>query len=123
MKLNHLNNNHIKNNKEVISVGVLAVSAAMVVLIAVKVTAFIAAPARAENSIKKAVELSKLDSEEVDKHLAKSKEIADQLKNNNLFAPPPPKQHLSLRRTALLCYPLIRLTVLQREYCLLALAA
>jgi hypothetical protein len=93
MKLDHLNNNHKKNKKEIVSVGLLGVSAVMVVLIAIKVTAFIAAPARAQNSVKKAVELSKLDSEEVQKHLAKSKEIADQLKKNNLFAPPPPKQH------------------------------
>jgi hypothetical protein len=93
MKLDYLNNNHTKNKKEIVSVGLLGISAVMVVLIAIKVTAFIAAPARAQNSVKKAVALSKLDNEEADKYLAKSKEIADQLKKNNLFAPPPPKQH------------------------------
>lgn len=93
MKLDYLNNNHTKNKKEIVSVGLLGVSAVMVVLIAIKVTAFIAAPARAEDSVKKAVALSKLDNEEVEKHLAKSKEIADQLKKYNLFAPPPPKKH------------------------------
>ena len=93
MKLDDLNNNHTKNNKEIVSVGLLGVSAVMVVLIVIKVTGFLAAPARAEKSVKRAVALSKPDANDMEKYLVKSRAIADELKKNNLFAPPPPKQH------------------------------
>ena len=93
MKPDYLNNNHPTNKRDIISVGLLGVSAFMGVLILIKITAFFAAPARAENSVKRAVALSKPNAEEVEKHLAKSKAIADGLKKKNLFAPPPPKQH------------------------------
>ncbi|MHC4111015.1 MAG: hypothetical protein ACYSUY_08065 [Planctomycetota bacterium] len=93
MKPGYLNNNHRNNKRDIVSVGLLGVSAFMGVLILIKVTTFFAAPARAENSVKRAAALSKPTAEEVEKHLAKSKAIADELKKNNLFAPPPPKQH------------------------------
>jgi len=93
MKLDYLNNNHSKEKKEIVSVGLLGVSAFMVVLIVFKVTAFLAAPARAEKFVKRAVALSKPDANDMEKYLAKSKATADELKKNNLFAPPPPKQH------------------------------
>ena len=93
MKPDYLNNNHPNKKRDIISVGLLGVSAFMGVLILIKVTTFFAAPARAENSVKRAVALSKPNVEEVEKHLAKSKAIADVLKKKNLFAPPPPKQH------------------------------
>ena len=93
MNSNYLNNNHLKDKKEIISVGLLSVSAFMAVLIAFKLIGFLAAPARAENTVKRAVALSKLDDEEVKKHITKSETIADELKKNNLFAPPPPKRH------------------------------
>lgn len=93
MKLNDLNNNHTKDKKEIVSVGLLGVSAVMVVLIVIKVTGFLAAPARAEKSVRRAVALSKPDANDMEKYLAQSGAIADELKKNNLFAPPPPKQH------------------------------
>jgi hypothetical protein len=93
MKLDYLKNNHTKDKKETISVGLLGVSAFMAVLIVFKLIGFLAAPARAENAVKRAISLSKLDDEEVKKYIDKSKEVAEQLKNNNLFAPPLPKQH------------------------------
>ncbi len=93
MKLDYLKNNHTKDKKEIVSVGLLGVSAFMAVLITFKLIGFLAAPARAENAVKRAVALSKLDDEEVKKYIAKSETIADELKKNNLFAPPPPKQH------------------------------
>jgi len=93
MKPDYLNNNHPNKKRDIISVGLLGVSAFMGVLILIKVTTFFAAPARAESSVKRAVALSKPNPEEVEKHLAKSKAIADELKKKNLFAPPPPKQH------------------------------
>ncbi len=93
MKLDYLKNNHSKNNKDIVSVGLLGVSAFMGVLILIKVTGFFAAPARAEDSLKRAVALSKPDPNDMEKYFAKSKAIADQLKKNNLFAPPLQKQH------------------------------
>jgi len=93
MKRDYLNNNHLKDKKEFISVGLLGASAVMLVLMVIKVTGFLAAPIKAENSLNKAVALSKPDDEEVKKHLDSSKSIADELKKKNLFAPPPPKQH------------------------------
>lgn len=93
MKIDYLKNNHSKNNKDIVSVGLLGISACMGVLILIKVTGFFAAPARAENSVKRAVALSKPDPNDMEKYFAKSKEIADVLKKNNLFVPPPPKRH------------------------------
>ncbi len=93
MKRDYLNNNHLKDKKEFISVGLLGASAVMLVLMVIKVTGFLAAPIKAENSLNKAAALSKLDDEEVKKHIDASKVIADELKKKNLFAPPPPKKH------------------------------
>ncbi|MHC4160490.1 MAG: hypothetical protein ACYSSO_15610, partial [Planctomycetota bacterium] len=93
MKLDYLKNNHSKNNKDIVSVGLIGISAFMVVLILIKVTGFFAAPARAEDSLKRAVAQSKPDPNDMKKYFAKSKAIADQLKKNNLFAPPIPKKH------------------------------
>ncbi|MDH4239032.1 MAG: hypothetical protein OEW48_05685 [Phycisphaerae bacterium] len=93
MKLDYLKNNHSKNNKDIFSVGLLGISAFMGVLILIKVTGFFAAPARAEDSVKRAVALSKPDPNDMEKYFAKSRAIADELKKNNLFAPPIPKTH------------------------------
>ena len=93
MKLDYLKNNHSQNNKNIVSVGLLGISGFMVVLILIKVTAFYAAPARAEDSVKRAVELTKPDPNDTEKVFAKSRAIANQLKKNNLFAPPIPKRH------------------------------
>ena len=93
MKLDYIKNNHTKDKKEIISAGLLSISAFIVVLIAFKLIGFLAAPARAENAVKRAVALSKLDEEEVKKYISKSETIADELKKNNMFAPPPPKKH------------------------------
>jgi hypothetical protein len=93
MKSDYLNNNHPTNKRDIISVGLLGVSAFMGVLILIKVTVFFAAPARAEDSVKRAVAQSKPDPNDMEKYFAKSKAIADELKKNNLFAPPLPKQH------------------------------
>ena len=93
MKFDYLKNNHSKNKKDIVSFGLLGISAFMGVLILIKVTGFFAAPARAEDSLKRAVELSKPDPNDMKKYFAKSKAIADELKKNNLFAPPLPKKH------------------------------
>ncbi len=76
-----------------LSVLLLCVSAILVILILVKVSGFFAVTARAETLVKQAIANGKPDDKETEKHLAKFREVADELKKKNLFAPPPPKQH------------------------------
>lgn len=93
MKLDYLNNEQPKSTKRIISIGLLGVSAFMAALILIKVMGYLTAPARAEDSVRRAAELCKADANDVQKYLAKSKEIAEELKKKNFFAPPPPKKH------------------------------
>ncbi len=88
MKLDYL-----KEKKELVSVVLLGVSAFLAVLILVKLTGFFTAPAKAELLVKKAVAQNNTDANDIDKYFAKYKALANELKKNNLFAPPPPKQH------------------------------
>jgi hypothetical protein len=57
------------------------------------VTGFFADSSKAATLLKDAVAQSKPDANEVEKRLADSKTVAEELKKKNLFAPPPPKQH------------------------------
>ena len=84
---------YIKEKKELVSTVLLGISALFGVLILIKVTGFFVASARAETLIKRVVAQSKADANDVEKYLAESKAIADELKKKNLFAPPPPKKH------------------------------
>jgi len=84
---------YLKENKELVSVVLLCVSAVLAVSILVKVTGFFTAPARAEKIVTDAVAQNTEDASDIDKYFAKYKMLADALKKNNLFAPPPPKQH------------------------------
>ncbi|MFZ2149115.1 MAG: hypothetical protein WAV28_18040, partial [Sedimentisphaerales bacterium] len=88
MKLDYL-----KEKKELVSVVLLGISAFLAILILVKVTGFFTASAKAENIVKMAVAQNNTNAKDVDKYFAKYKVLADALKKNNLFAPPPPKQH------------------------------
>ena len=101
MKLNYLkekkelvwiSNLATSGKRRSLSIVLLGVSAFLGVLVLVKVAGFFVAPARAENMVKRAVEQSKLDANDIKKYFAESKAIADQLRKKNLFAPPPPKQ-------------------------------
>ncbi len=91
MKIDYLKD--LREKKELVSVVLLVVSAFLAVLILVKVTGFFTAPAKAELLVKKAVAQNNADGEDMDKYFAKYKVLADELKKNNLFAPPAPKQH------------------------------
>ena len=84
---------YLKEKKELVSVVLLCSSAFFAVLILVKVAGFFIASARAENIVNKAITQSKTDDKDTEKYFAKSQIFADELKRNNLFAPPPPKQH------------------------------
>jgi len=88
MKLDYL-----KEKKELVSVVLLGASAFFAVLILVKVTGFFTASARAENLVKTAVANNKTDPNDMKIYFARYKTLAEALKKNNLFVPPPPKQH------------------------------
>jgi hypothetical protein len=88
MKLDYL-----AEKKKTVPIVLLWFSVALGILIFIKVTSFFIAPAQAENSVKNAIKLTKPDANGVEKYLAKSKAIVDELKKNNLFVPRPPKKH------------------------------
>jgi uncharacterized membrane protein YgcG len=84
---------YIKDKEEMLSVVLFGVSVFLGVLILIKVTSFFVAPARAENIAKEAVLQGKLNANDMEKHFAEDVAVAGKLKKDNLFAPPPPKQH------------------------------
>ena len=84
---------YLKEKKELVSIVLLGVSAVLAVSILIKVTGFFTASAKAENIVKTAIAQNTEDANDIDKYFAKYKMLADALKKNNLFAPPPPKQH------------------------------
>ena len=88
-----MNFDYLKEKKELVLITLLGVSLLLAVLILVKITGFFTASARAENLVKRAVEQNNTDAMDTDKYFTKYKLLADALKKNNLFAPPPPKQH------------------------------
>jgi hypothetical protein len=88
MKLNYL-----KEKKELVSVVLLGVSAVLAILILVRITGFFTASVRAENLVKNAIDHNNTDPDDMERYFAKYKALADELKKNNLFTPPAPKQH------------------------------
>lgn len=92
MKLDYL-----KDKKEFISIVLLGISLFLAVCILVRVAGFFTASARAEKLVKDAAAQSKPDPNETEKYFAEPKQIADELKKKNLFAPPPPKPKQPIR--------------------------
>jgi len=84
---------YLKEKKEFVSVALLCVSVVLAVSILVKVTVFFTASARAEKIVNAAISQNTEDASDIDKYFTKYQVLADALKKNNLFAPPPPKQH------------------------------
>jgi len=93
MKLDEL-----RKKQGLISVSLVGVSALLGVLILIKVGGFFAASASAERLVSYAVGQSKSDPNDTKRYLAKLKEVADELKKNNMFAPPPPKPGMPVRQ-------------------------
>jgi hypothetical protein len=84
---------YLRQKKELIPLVLFGASAAVAVLILIKTTSFFTALARAESIVKKASVQNNVEANDMDKYFTKYKVLADALKKNNLFAPPPPKQH------------------------------
>lgn len=87
MKLNYL-----KDKRKFTTALLLGLAAVLAVAILVNITSFFVTSAKAGNLVKKAVEQTELDKDKMDKYFEESRELANKLKKNNLFAPPPPKQ-------------------------------
>ena len=88
MKLDYL-----KEKKELVSVVLLVVSVIFGILALVKVWGFFKASARAGDIVDEAIAQSKTDDKDTEKYFVASRALADGLKKNNLWVPPPPKQH------------------------------
>ncbi|MHC4487590.1 MAG: hypothetical protein ACYS9C_03280 [Planctomycetota bacterium] len=88
MKLDYL-----RQKKELIPLVLFGASVLMALLILIKVVGFFMFSARAENLIERAIAQNDTDTKDTKKYFAESKALAEGLKKNNLFAPPPPKQH------------------------------
>ncbi len=93
---------YLKDKRQLISRLLLLVSVILGVLILFKVTGFFTVSARAERLVSNAVAQSKADPNDAEKHFAKSREIADELKKKNLFVPPAPKQEPMKKVAAIL---------------------
>jgi hypothetical protein len=86
MKLDNL-----KEKQGLISISLFWFSAALGILILVKLGGFFVSSASAVRLVDDALAQSKPDANDAKKYLAKFKEVADELKKKNMFAPPPPK--------------------------------
>jgi len=86
MKLDNL-----KEKQGLISISLFWFSAVLGVLILVRLGNFFVTSARAERLVEDAAAQSQPDANDAKKYLAKFKEVADELKKKNMFAPPPPK--------------------------------
>jgi len=77
----------VQNKRELAPVVLLAIAVLSCVLTVAKVTGFFIASARAERIVKQATAQSIPDPNVVDRYVAKSKPIAEDLKKKNLFWP------------------------------------
>ncbi len=83
----------LKQKKELIPLLLLGGAALFAVLILAKTTGFFTSLAKAENIVHRAIAQTSTNSKDIGTVLAKHQSLAQQLKTNNLFAPPPPKVH------------------------------
>lgn len=81
----------LKEKQGLISISLLCASGVLGVLILVKLGSFFVTSARMEKLVEDAVAQSRVDPNDAKEHLSRFKEVADELKKKNMFAPPPPK--------------------------------
>lgn len=87
MNLN-INLDELKEKKELVSVVLLGGAAILVVLTCITITKFFLLSTKTENIILNAVTQSKRPQQDVEKVLAETQALAENLRMNNLFAPP-----------------------------------
>ena len=88
MKLDNL-----KEKKELVATAMLVVAVVSAVLITVRVRGFFVTSANAQNAVEQTIDQNKPDAKNLTAQLGKFKKVADELKKNNLFSPPAPKQN------------------------------
>ncbi|UCD56046.1 MAG: hypothetical protein JSV16_09340 [Candidatus Hydrogenedentota bacterium] len=81
----------LREKQGVASISLLCASGVLGILIVVRLGSFFAASARMERLVEEAVAQAKPDPNGAKDYIARFKEAADELKKNNMFAPPPPK--------------------------------
>jgi len=86
-----MNKDYLNKNRHLAGPVLLGVSVVLAALTAAKLWDYHSASANAQSIISKAVDWDKADPNLLEENLAGCKEIADALKKNNLFAPPPKK--------------------------------
>jgi hypothetical protein len=86
MKLDRL-----KEKQGLVSISLLCGSGVLGVLILARLGSFFVTSAKMEKLVEDAVSQSKADPNGAKEYLAKFRKAADELKKNNMFAPPPPK--------------------------------
>jgi hypothetical protein len=84
---------YLKDRKEIVSLALLGLSAVLAVVILARIADFFVDSARAQRLIESAAITTKSDPNDKEKYFAKSKEIAEELKKKNLFAPPERKKN------------------------------
>ncbi len=82
----------LKKGREYISVVLFAFTAVLAVCIFVRLIGFYTSNARAERLIGQEADRGRLDPNEMDRFLAKTKELSEELKKKNLFAPAPKEE-------------------------------
>jgi hypothetical protein len=82
-----------KKREELIPTILLGVSVLFGILILLKITGFFMASAKAKSIVEQAVEQNTPDPNNIEKQLASSAAITEELKKNNLFAPPPARKN------------------------------
>lgn len=82
-----------RQKREVVSLVLLGGAAVFAVLVFVKATGFFVTLARADNIVDRASAQTNTSAQDVEKVLATHQSLAEELKTNNLFAPPPPQEH------------------------------
>ena len=88
-----LKNNCLNGKGEFVPILLLTVSALLGCAALFRIAGFFAASVKAEELVKRAAAGSRSDAGNVQRSLEVSREMADALKKNNLFAPPAPRQH------------------------------
>ena len=83
-----MNLNYIKEKKELIPKVLLGGSALLVILMLYKVTDFFTLSAKAEDVVQRVIEHTQTNNQNIDQYFEASRTIANNLINNNLFAPP-----------------------------------
>jgi hypothetical protein len=81
----------VENKRRLLPVVLLVVAVFSGAGALAKVTGHFMALSKAEDIVKQAIAQSKSDPNAVEIQVAKAKPLADELKKNNLFSPPPPK--------------------------------